>query len=34
MVHVWHLHHARLAKAREAVSRLGGFLRSQVPASA
>jgi epsilon-lactone hydrolase len=34
MVHVWHLHHARLAKAQEALSRLGGFLRSQVPASA
>ncbi|WP_146063598.1 alpha/beta hydrolase [Streptomyces sp. SM11] len=29
MVHVWHLHHARLAKAREAVSRLGGWLRAQ-----
>ncbi|MBT2364991.1 alpha/beta hydrolase [Streptomyces sp. ISL-10] len=29
MVHVWHLHYARLAKAREAVARLGGWLRSQ-----
>ncbi|MFP1623728.1 alpha/beta hydrolase [Streptomyces sp. 5K101] len=29
MVHVWHLHHARLAKAREAVSRLGGWLRAR-----
>ncbi|WP_326700035.1 alpha/beta hydrolase [Streptomyces sp. NBC_01754] len=29
MVHVWHLHHARLAKAREAVTRLGDWLRSQ-----
>lgn len=29
MVHVWHLHHSRLAKAREAVSRLGGWLRAQ-----
>jgi epsilon-lactone hydrolase len=34
MVHVWHLHHARLAKARQALARLGGFLRSPVPASA
>ncbi|HEU5269374.1 MAG TPA: alpha/beta hydrolase fold domain-containing protein, partial [Jatrophihabitans sp.] len=31
MVHVWHLHHARLAKAREALDRLGEFLRSPVP---
>lgn len=29
MVHVWHLHHSRLGKAREAVSRLGGWLRAQ-----
>ncbi|MER0449449.1 alpha/beta hydrolase [Streptomyces sp. Edi4] len=29
MVHVWHLHHARLGKAREAVNRLGGWLRAQ-----
>lgn len=29
MVHVWHLHHSRLAKAREAVSRLGGWLHAQ-----
>jgi monoterpene epsilon-lactone hydrolase len=28
MVHVWHLHHTRLAKAREAIARLGAFLRS------
>jgi epsilon-lactone hydrolase len=34
MVHVWHLHHTRLAKARQALARLGGFLRSPVPASA
>ncbi|MFJ2863079.1 alpha/beta hydrolase [Kitasatospora sp. NPDC087314] len=27
MVHVWHLHHARLGKAREAVARLGDWLR-------
>lgn len=27
MVHVWHLHHVRLAKAREALARLGAFLR-------
>jgi acetyl esterase/lipase len=26
MVHVWHLHHTRLAKARQALSRLGQFL--------
>ncbi|MFK4102497.1 alpha/beta hydrolase [Streptomyces sp. NPDC019531] len=32
MVHVWHLHHTRLAKAREALARLGAFLRA--PASA
>lgn len=29
MVHVWHLHHARLSKAREAVTRLGGWLNGQ-----
>jgi len=29
MVHVWHLHHTRLAKAREGVARLGGWLRAQ-----
>jgi monoterpene epsilon-lactone hydrolase len=28
MVHVWHLHHSRLAKAREGIDRLGAFLRS------
>lgn len=28
MVHVWHLHHTRLAKAREGIDRLGAFLRS------
>lgn len=27
MVHVWHLHHTRLAKGREALRRLGGYLR-------
>jgi acetyl esterase/lipase len=27
MVHVWHLHHTRLAKARAALARLGTFLR-------
>lgn len=27
MVHVWHLHHTRLAKARAALARLGEFLR-------
>ncbi|MER7754726.1 alpha/beta hydrolase [Kitasatospora sp. NPDC097643] len=27
MVHVWHLHHARLGKARQAVARLGAWLR-------
>ncbi|MGW2598624.1 alpha/beta hydrolase [Streptomyces klenkii] len=27
MVHVWHLHHSRLAKGREALARLGAFLR-------
>jgi epsilon-lactone hydrolase len=31
MVHVWHLHHTRLAKARQALARLGDFLRSPVP---
>ena len=31
MVHVWHLHHTRLAKARQAIGRLGDFLRSPVP---
>jgi len=34
MVHVWHLHHSRLTKAREALARLGEYLRSPVPASA
>lgn len=29
MVHVWHLHHTRLAKAREGVARLGGWLRAR-----
>lgn len=29
MVHVWHLHHARLGKARQAVARLGGWLGAQ-----
>jgi acetyl esterase/lipase len=29
MVHVWHLHHTRLAKARQALERLGLFLRTQ-----
>ncbi|MGW9205752.1 alpha/beta hydrolase [Embleya sp. NPDC055664] len=29
MVHVWHLHYARLAKAREAIDRLGDWLRSR-----
>ncbi|MDQ0993873.1 alpha/beta hydrolase [Streptomyces sp. V3I7] len=28
MVHVWHLHHTRLAKARTALERLGAFLRA------
>ncbi|MFL6129251.1 MAG: alpha/beta hydrolase [Mycobacteriales bacterium] len=28
MVHVWHLHHRRLAKARQALGRLGRFLQS------
>jgi len=28
MVHVWRLHHTRLAKAREGIQRLGAFLRS------
>ncbi|OEJ29279.1 hypothetical protein AR457_07470 [Streptomyces agglomeratus] len=28
MVHVWHLHHSRLAKGREALARLGAFLRT------
>lgn len=32
MVHVWHMHHTRLAKARQALERLGAFLRA--PASA
>lgn len=27
MVHVWHLHHTRLSKARAALARLGEFLR-------
>ncbi|MFJ9899896.1 alpha/beta hydrolase [Streptomyces sp. NPDC091280] len=27
MVHVWHLHHTRLAKAREALTRIGDFVR-------
>ncbi|MEN3308473.1 MAG: epsilon-lactone hydrolase [Micromonosporaceae bacterium] len=31
MVHVWHLHHARLAKARQALARLGRFLRAAAP---
>lgn len=31
MVHVWHLHHTRLAKAREALERFGAFLRPTVP---
>jgi monoterpene epsilon-lactone hydrolase len=31
MVHVWHLHHTRLAKARQALARLGRFLQSPVP---
>jgi monoterpene epsilon-lactone hydrolase len=26
MVHVWHLHHTRLTKAREALARMGRFL--------
>jgi monoterpene epsilon-lactone hydrolase len=30
MVHVWHLHHTRLAKARQALARLGSFLQSPV----
>ncbi|MDN3025866.1 alpha/beta hydrolase [Streptomyces sp. S.PB5] len=37
MVHVWHLHHTRLAKARQALERLGSFLRapeSAVPSPA
>ncbi|MGD0064092.1 MAG: alpha/beta hydrolase [Streptosporangiaceae bacterium] len=34
MVHVWHLHHTRLAKGREALARLGAFLRSSVPTTA
>jgi epsilon-lactone hydrolase len=34
MVHVWHLHHARLAKARQALARLGAFLRAPVGAAA
>jgi monoterpene epsilon-lactone hydrolase len=34
MVHVWHLHHTRLAKAREALARLGAFLRSPVSTTA
>jgi acetyl esterase/lipase len=34
MVHVWHLHHTRLAKAREALARLGAFLRAPVPVAA
>ncbi|MFL6137088.1 MAG: alpha/beta hydrolase [Frankiaceae bacterium] len=34
MVHVWHLHHVRLAKARQALARLGQFLRSPVAATA
>ncbi|WP_406290835.1 alpha/beta hydrolase [Embleya sp. NBC_00896] len=29
MVHVWHLHYTRLAKARQAIARLGGWLGSQ-----
>ncbi|MCG6497804.1 alpha/beta hydrolase [Kitasatospora sp. A2-31] len=29
MVHVWHLHHARLDKARQAVARLGEWLRTR-----
>lgn len=33
MVHVWHLHHKRLARAREALARLGSFLRSPAPAA-
>lgn len=31
MVHVWHLHHTRLAKGREALARLGAFLHSIGP---
>lgn len=34
MVHVWHLHHTRLAKGREGLARLGAFLRSAVSAAA
>lgn len=34
MVHVWHLHHARLDKGREALARLGAFLRAPVTAAA
>jgi acetyl esterase/lipase len=34
MVHVWHLHHTRLAKGRAALARLGTFLRSSVPTTA
>lgn len=34
MVHVWHLHHSRLAKAREALARLGAFLRAHGAAPA
>jgi acetyl esterase/lipase len=31
MVHVWHLHHTRLAQGRAGLARLGAFLRSPVP---
>jgi acetyl esterase/lipase len=34
MVHVWHLHHARLDKGREALARLGAFLRAPATAAA
>ncbi len=34
MVHVWHLHHTRLAKGRAGLARLGAFLRSSVSAAA
>ncbi|MFF4060707.1 alpha/beta hydrolase [Streptomyces sp. NPDC001668] len=33
MVHVWHLHHSRLAKAREGLARLGAFLSAPPAAS-
>jgi acetyl esterase/lipase len=33
MVHVWHLHHSRLDKGREALVRMGAFLRAPVTAA-